>query len=367
MTRSRLPLALTRSERSATRAHTGVVLLVGLLVGTLVGLLSAQPAAAQDSSTRVGFKGGMNLSQFYGTEIGRSESLESIVFGVFAEFGIGGRFSLQPELNYSKRGAREDDLLEAATGGVWHYNYFDVVPLLKLRLNARVSKPSIGLFAGPVLSVLGSSKATGTKPEELHSECAGCDRELIAFPYVRLLQTNTKGNDFGGTVGASFEFPAGPADIVFDVRYTKMMSEFDRAPYDQLYSRKHSLLSFQVGLSLGPAAWGGGSIRRSVPVDDPDRHSIVTVDVMERQEIVARDETLSVHEIIRLERPDWVDGDDIDGTLFVDGARWEGPSLILHVRRGFEVEEVLRMENAPGAYRGFGVVVEVITRGGAWR
>lgn len=360
MTRSRPPIVSTQSKiSSATWAHAWAVL--------LVGLLSAQPAAAQDSSTRVGFKGGMNLSQFYGAEIGQSESLESIAFGVFAEFGIGGRFSFQPEVNYSKRGAREDDLLEAATGGVWHYNYFDVVPLLKLRLTSGASTPSISLFAGPVLSILGSSKATGVKPEELHSECFGCARELIAFPYVRLLQANTKGRDIGGTAGASFEFPAGPVDVVFDVRYMKMMSEFDRAPYDGLYSRKHSLLSFQVGVSFGQAAWGAGSIRRSEPVDDPDRHSIVTLDVVERAEIVARDETLSVHEIIRLERPDWVDGDEIDGTLFVDGARWEGPSLILHVRRGLEVEEVLRMENAPGAYEGFGVVVEVITRGGSWR
>jgi hypothetical protein len=344
-----------------------VVLLVGFFSGLLTGHLTAQPMSAQGSSATVGFKGGVNLSQFYGTQIGQSESLESIVFGIFGEFGIGGRFSFQPEINYSKRGAREDDLLEAATGGVWHYNYFDVVPLLKIRLNSNRSRSAVSLFAGPVLSILGSSKATGMKPEEYGQECAGCDRVLIAFPYVRLLQANTKGQDIGGTVGVSLNVPAGRADVVFDVRYAKMMNEFDQAPYDDLYSRKHSLLSFQVGVSLGPAAWGGGRIRRSASVDDPDRHSIVMLDVMERQAIVARDESLSVHEIIQSEHPDWVDGDQLDGTLFVDGARWEGPGLILHVRRGFEVEEVLRMENAPGAYEGFGVVVEVITRGGAWR
>jgi hypothetical protein len=344
-----------------------VVRLVALLVGLFAALLSTQHASAQGSPTRLGFKGGMNLSQFYGTEIGQSESLESIVFGIFGEFGIGGRLSVQPEINYSKRGAREDDLLEAATGGVWHYNYFDVVPLLKLRLTSMTSPLSVSLFAGPVLSILGSSKATGTKPEEFGAECAGCDRELIAFPYVRLLQANTKGKDIGGTVGMSVAIPAGPADVVFDLRYAKMMNEFDEAPYDELYSRKHSLLAFQVGVSIGEAAWGGGRTRRAAPIDDPDRHSIVTLDVMERQAIVARDETLSVHDIIRAEHPDWVDGEEVDGTLFVDGARWEGPALILHVRRGFEVEEVLRMENAPGAYEGSGVVVEVITRGGVWR
>ena len=249
----------------------------------------AVPLSAQDSPVNVGVKGGLNLSQFYGAEIGNSETLQAPVIGVFAQFDIGGGFSVQPEISYSKRGAREEDLLEAASDGVWHYNYFDAVALLRFRVTAGRSSPSFSLFSGPVLSILGSSKATGQQPEELHAECAGCARELISFRYVRLLQHNTKGKDFGGTVGMAIDFDTGPANLVLDVRYTKMMSEFDKAPYDDLYFRKHSALTFQAGFSLNQSALGGGRVRSGALVDDPGRHSIVTLDVIEREDIAARD------------------------------------------------------------------------------
>ena len=40
-----------------------------------------------------------------------------------------------------------------------------------------------------------------------------------------------------------------------DVRYTKMMSEFDEGSYDELYSRNHNAFSVQVGVALSPRAW----------------------------------------------------------------------------------------------------------------
>jgi hypothetical protein len=74
-----------------------------------------------------------------------------------------------------------------------------------------------------------------------------------------------------------------------------------------------------------------------------------------------------VYDIIRLERPQWMEGNAIGGTLFVDGEPWEGSPEVLRDRLGSEVEEIIRMERAPGAYEGYGVVVEVITRGEVWR
>lgn len=349
-----------RSERTCER-RVRFVRLPRLSVPIIILGLGVLPLTLPSSAQNVGFKGGMNRSQFYGAEIGDSENLRALVFGVFAEFNLGGTFSLQPEINYSKRGAREETLLEVARDGVWRYNYFDIVSLLKLRLNSERSSPSFSLFTCPVLSILANSKATGWKPEELHAECAGCAREPISFRYVRLLQHNTKGKDVGGTVGMAVDFGSGPAKVVLDMRYTKMMSEFDKAPYDALYSRKHSALSFQAGVVLTPRAFGGG-YRSSLPEDDPERHSIVTLEVIAREDIAGHGETLPVFDVIRLERPEWMDGGQIRATLFVDGVPWDGSGEDPLEWSASEVEEILRMEGAPGAYQGHGVVIEVITR-----
>lgn len=89
-----------------------------------------------------------------------------------------------------------------------------------------------------------------------------------------------------------------------------------------------------------------------------------------REDIAARDENLSVYDIIRLERPAWMEGGggEVRATLFVDGEPWDGSPELLRNRRGAEVEEIRRIEaGAPGAYQGHGVVIEMISRGGSWR
>ena len=88
---------------------------------------------------------------------------------MFVQLHFGGALSLQPEVNYSERGAEEADLLAGVADGVWSLNYLDFVPLLKLRVTSRRSSPSLSIFAGPVVSFLVDAKATGLGPEGLHS------------------------------------------------------------------------------------------------------------------------------------------------------------------------------------------------------
>lgn len=53
------------------------------------------------------------------------------------------------------------------------------------------------------------------------------------------------------------------------------------------------------------------------------------------------------------------------GTLFVDGQRWLGSSVMLRNRRGAEVQEVRRVVGGTGVYEGYQVVIEIIFRRGA--
>ena len=99
------------------------------------GLLVATPTLAQ---TDVGLKGGLNLSRFYGENIGESTTRQGHIFGAFLNTGLWGPFSVQPEAYYSRRGATGGDIhtetLGDVTNWLWNYNYLDFVPVLKLRV-----------------------------------------------------------------------------------------------------------------------------------------------------------------------------------------------------------------------------------------
>ena len=337
----------------------------------LSGFLIAVPASAQVTFTNFGFKGGLNLSDFYGTEIGEAERKQGKLFGAFLQIDLGGALVLQPELYYTERGAEEAEIFNeevgAVTDWVWRYDYLDFVPLLKLRVNSKRSSPSFSLFTGPILSFRVGAKGTGLKGTVF--TCCPPQRVPGSSPFVSPLEQSTKGSDVGGTVGVDIEIDVGPTRLAFDARYTRMMREFDRGPSDGLYSRKHSAFPFQVGVSLNPSAWARGRSRRpSVVPRAPPRNTIIIMELITREDIAARDETLSVYDIIRLERPHWIDGGggEVRATLFVDGEPWDGSPRILRDRRGAEVEEIRRFgAGAGGVYLGHGVVVEIITRGGS--
>ncbi len=338
------------------------------ILAALSACLIAASASAQGLSVDVGFKGGLNLSSFHGTEIGNSETRPGHIVGAFAYFDFGGLLIVQPEAYYSRRGAKEPEIFTEQWGSisnaVWNYNYLDFVGLLKLRVTPRRLPYSVSLFTGPVVSFLVGAKATGLK--DTRYSCCPPQRVPGESPYVNPLNYNTRGNDFGGTVGVGLGIDLGPTKISLDTRYTRMTKEFDEAPYDDLYSRKHSAFSFQVGVSLTPSAWSTGRRRPRRPVVSrpPPVNTIVLMERITREDIAARRESFSAYDIIRLERPQWVDAQagTVRGTLFVDGQPWVGSAEVLRNRRGSDIQEVRRMEGAPGPYRGYGVVIEIITR-----
>jgi hypothetical protein len=313
----------------------------------------------------VGLKGGLNLSGFHGDEIGESETRNGHIFGAFLNVGLWGPLSVQPEAYYSRRGGTGPDFYTETTGDVtdwlWNYNYLDFVSLFKLKVSPG-SSPTLSVFAGSVVSFLVGAKATGTKSKSQVPPYVG------AFPYVSPLNYNTKGTDFGGVVGVDVAFDVGPTKLFLDARYTRMMTEFDEPPYDEQFSRKHTALSFQVGVSLTPSAWSGGRRaqrrRPALPTRLPPVNTIVLMEQITREDIAASGEADSVYELILLERPEWVDtgAETVRGTLFLDGQPWVGSAGLLNDRRGIEVEEIRRLVGAPGVYREHAVVIEVISR-----
>ena len=89
------------SLRSLLRGS--LVLLIGLC---MTHPLISTPLSAQITAANIGMKGGLNVSNFHGQAIGEAESLNTTTLGVFLQLDFGGAFSFQPEVNYSKRGAK---------------------------------------------------------------------------------------------------------------------------------------------------------------------------------------------------------------------------------------------------------------------
>ena len=97
------------------------------------------------AQTIIGAKAGINIANVTFSAEGVSASADSktgFVGGAFAQFGIGSPFFIQPEVLYSSKGTKEDDLSLSA-------NYLEI-PLLigaAFPLSNSALKPMV--FAGP--------------------------------------------------------------------------------------------------------------------------------------------------------------------------------------------------------------------------
>ena len=340
----------------------------------VVSFLMASPTAGQSPGVSVGLKAGGNFSGFHGRDIGDVTTRVGHLSGVFVHFDREGALSFQSEAYYSKMGAEAADIFSERRGvilkhGVWSYDYLNVAALLKLRLNAgRAWLPSLSLFMGPVGSALVSAQTTGSTcsgalPVRRLGKCVEDPSTGHLEPHRSVVNHQTKASDFGAIFGADLELKVGSVKLVLDARYTTMMREFDQPPFSDQFSRKHNALSVQIGVGILPSFWPGN---RRTSLSAPPQHSITMMELIAREDIAVYGEA-SVRDIIGNEQSDWMDGDEVAGTLFVDGEVWMGSRDVLLDRSGAEVEEILWMDGAPGAYAEFGVVIEIITRGEPWR
>ncbi|MEO5788722.1 MAG: porin family protein [Gelidibacter sp.] len=85
-----------------------------LFLATLVTIISATSIYAQsdNTTTQFGVKGGVNLSNITGDDVGDLDSRTSFHLGLFLEIPISERFSFQPEVLYSGQGFNLNDKAE---------------------------------------------------------------------------------------------------------------------------------------------------------------------------------------------------------------------------------------------------------------
>ena len=109
----------------------------------------------QEASTYnswLGVKGGVNLSDIYGSDkdlIGSTKNITSFHAGIFAQIGLSEYFALRPELVYSRKGYELSD-------SVFRFDYLEVPILAVINITGHFSA-----HVGPQVSVMVSAKEEG--------------------------------------------------------------------------------------------------------------------------------------------------------------------------------------------------------------
>ncbi len=178
-------------KRMLLRNFKKLVMLVFLFCG-----LAATQADAQELETRIGIKGGLNLSNLYVDDVDDENARVGFHAGIFAKMQITSFFALQPELLYSTKGAKA----EGAFGdGKFNLAYIDLPVLAVINLGE-----NFNIHAGPYVSYLISSSVS-TEDGFFSDESTSLDRD------------NFNSFDYGVAAGIGFNFGAASLGIRYNL------------------------------------------------------------------------------------------------------------------------------------------------------
>jgi hypothetical protein len=184
---------------------------------------------AQEKAGRkihLGIKAGLNISNFRYPETVDSrpyDSKKGFHAGGFAEINIAKDFALQPEILFSTLGFKQNLVTEVPENlyVIQDLHYISIPLLLKYRIFG------FGLYAGPQLSVLASSKS--------HIKSDNKDSHTSSTHYY-------KRSDLSAMAGIDYTLPVG---IGFSVRSQFGLSDIDK---DDFFTRNIRNVAFLTGV-----------------------------------------------------------------------------------------------------------------------
>ncbi|MEX2571967.1 MAG: porin family protein [Gemmatimonadota bacterium] len=185
------------------------------LVISLVVILLSMPAAGLAQTPSFGLRGGLNMAGFGGSRIVSSDARAGFTFGAFVAIPMRAAVAIQPEVVFSRRGAKraayDYDAFpqdgDAPPLGVYlsektSHDYLEVPVLLKLSPSARGDFVRPILFAGPSVGFLLGAK------------------EVYDTDYAEHL----KSMDFGVIIGGGMEL----GRLSVDARYNLGLAAIDK-------------------------------------------------------------------------------------------------------------------------------------------
>ncbi len=166
-----------------------------LLMLSLAAILVASFASVSSAQVGpIGIKAGMNMADITG-DAENTDMKAGLVVGAFAELNLG-MVNIQPELLYSMKGAKSDDISN-------EYNYFEIPVLVKYKLPLP-GKLTPSVYAGPVFSLLLSAESDGND-----------------------IKDQLKNNDIGIIIGAGINMDMSSYVLTFDARYNMGLSDIN--------------------------------------------------------------------------------------------------------------------------------------------
>ena len=218
------------------------------LVGLTVVLALFVTTNLMAQGTMIGGKAGFNVSDLSFDEDPGDviDTRTDFVGGAFVSFPIGDFFAIQPEVLYSRKGAKLSETGEDVDLEV-KVDYVEIPVLLVARLMDQNSSARPIVYAGPAVSFETQCKIEGSV--EGVSASVDCNRlsEVGADEDIE-----TKGTDFGLVFGGGVEFNAGSAGIIVEGRYNVgLVNIDDSTDPDDVKNRTFSFMA-GIGFPIGP-------------------------------------------------------------------------------------------------------------------
>jgi hypothetical protein len=180
----------------------------GITTVLMAGALLLIPALSS-AQISLGAKIGANFGDVDGVTDLEVSKESDIVGGIYAQFGFGGRWGLQPELLYSARSAgltsAEDDM-----SATIQQAFIEIPLLLNVRLMDGVFEPQ--LYAGPSYSMESS-----------------CEFDDVTGGTVKCSENDLDTNSslWAGVAGIALDVDVGPLVLGLDGRYNYGFTDID--------------------------------------------------------------------------------------------------------------------------------------------
>lgn len=218
------------------RKSNQILAAIALTVGGVFTTVNAQNSSDSSSSdAHFGVKGGVNFSNLISDEVTDNNVLTSFNAGVYFNMPIGDRFSFQPEVLYSRKGAElKYDNFFATGSSKFKLNYIEVPVLIKANITE-----NLNVHFGPYLAYLIDAKATN----ETANGTFDFEKEFSNDDFNKF--------DAGLSGGIGFDFDAFGIGVRYNYGLTKIGKE--RTIAGQTFTTpdaKNSSLSVYAAIKL---------------------------------------------------------------------------------------------------------------------
>ena len=204
-----------------------------LAFGAIILTAQAQTADVKNESKdiRFGVKAGLNLANITNTEEGKMRP--NFHMGGVVEFIINDKFSVQPELIYSRQGSKVTmDIYEMETkisvDAVMKLDYINIPVMAKYYI-----KDSFSIQVGPQIGFI--VKAEG----EVEASAMG-----MTVKTSESMKDEVNSVDFGVNFGLGYELPVG---VFFDARYNLGITKVNSESFEDMKNSQNSVFQLSVG------------------------------------------------------------------------------------------------------------------------